>query len=58
MSHVVIRGMIGFIWLVAAIVCGVSGRWQMMGLYLLLAGSFLCSTYVTWKREKDGKRGR
>ena len=44
--------------LVAAIVCGVSGNFPMMGLYLVLAGVFLYSVYATWKKEKDGKGGR
>ena len=51
-------GIIGLIWLVAAIVCGVSGNFPMMGLYLILAGVFLYSVYATWKKEKDGKGGR
>ena len=46
MRHIFIRGIIGLIWLVAAIVCGV------------LAGVFLYSAYATWKKEKDGKGGR
>ncbi len=32
MRHIYIRGMIGLIWLIAAIVCGVSGNFPMMGL--------------------------
>ena len=47
--------MIGLIWLVAAIVCGVSGNVPMMGLYLVLAGVFLYSAYTAWKKDKDGK---
>ena len=58
MRHIYIRGIIGLIWLVAAIVCGVSGSFPMMGLYLVLAGVFLYSVYATWKKEKDGKGGR
>ena len=49
---------LGLIWLIAAIVCGVSGNFPMMGLYLVLAGVFLYSAYATWKKEKDGKGGR
>lgn len=58
MSHVYIRGSIGLIWLIAAIVCGVSGRFPMTGLYMILAAVFLYSAYSAWKREKDGKGGR
>ena len=54
MRHIYIRGIIGLLWLVAAIVCGVSGNFPMMGLYLV----FLYSAYATWKKEKDGKGGR
>ena len=53
MRHIYIRGIIGLIWLVAAIVCGVSGNFPMMGLYLVLAGVFLYSAYAAWKKEKD-----
>lgn len=37
MRHIYIRGIIGLIWLAAAIVCGVSGSFPMMGLYLVSA---------------------
>ena len=58
MRHICIRGMIGLIWLAAAIVSGISGSFQMMGLYLILAGVFLYSAYTAWKKEKDGKGDR
>lgn len=58
MRHVYIRGLIGLIWLAAAIVCGISGRFQMMGLYIVLTIVFLYSAYAAWKKEKDGKGGR
>ena len=58
MRHIYIRGSLGLIWLVAAIVCGVSGNFLMMGLYLVLAGVFLYSAYAAWKKEKDSKGGR
>ena len=38
MRHIYIRGIIGLIWLVAAIVCGISGNFPMMGLYIVLEG--------------------
>ena len=58
MRHIYIRGIIALIWLAAAIVCGVSGNFPMMVIYLVLAGVFLCSAYAAWKKEKDGKGGR
>ncbi len=58
MRHIYIRGMIGLIWLITAIVCGISRNFQMMGLYIILAGVFLYSAYTVWKKEKDDKGGR
>ena len=58
MRHIYIRGSLGLIWLVAAIVCGISGNFPVMGLYIVLAGVFLYSAYAVWKKEKDGKGGR
>ncbi len=58
MRHIYIRGIIGLIWLIAAIVCGVSESFSMMGLYIILAGVFLYCAYAAWKKEKDGRGGR
>ena len=58
MRHAYIRGIIGLIWLAAAIACGISGIFPMMGLYIILAIAFLYSAYTIWKKEKDGKGGR
>ncbi len=58
MRHVYMRGLIGLIWLAAAIVCGISGSFQMMGLYIILAGAFLYSAYTAWKKENNGRGGR
>ena len=55
MRHFYIRGIIGLVWLAAAIVCGISGVFPMTGLYMVLAGAFLYSAYATWKKEKDGQ---
>ena len=41
MRHIYIRGAIGLIWLIAAVICGASGSVPVMGLYLVLAGVFL-----------------
>lgn len=57
MRHVYIRGIIGLIWLTAAIACGVSGNFQMMALYIILGGAFLYFAYVAWKKDKDNKGG-
>ena len=57
MRHIYVRGIIGLIWLIAAIVCGVSESFS-MGLYIILAGVFLYSAYAAWKKEKDGRGGR
>ena len=58
MRHIYVRGIIGLIWLIAAIVCGGSESFSMMGLYIILAGVFLYSAYAAWKKEKDGRGGR
>lgn len=58
MRHIYIRGTIGLIWLIAAIVCGVSGDFQIMGLYIILAFAFLYFAYAAWKKEKDSKGDR
>ncbi len=54
MRHVYIRGIMGLIWLVAAILSGVSGNYPMAALYVLLGGVFLYSAYTTWKKENEG----
>lgn len=58
MRHVYIRGLVGLIWLVVAIVSGISGNFEMTVLYVILGGVFLYSAYATWKKEKDNKGGR
>lgn len=47
MRHVYIRGLVGLIWLVAAIVSGISGNFEMTVLYVILGGVFLYSAYAT-----------
>lgn len=46
MRHVYIRGIMGLIWLAAAIV-SVSSNSQMAVLYIILGGVFLYSAFVT-----------
>ena len=58
MRQIYIRGMRGLIWLITAIICSVSGSFQMTVLYLILAGAFLYSAYAVWKKEKDNKGGK
>ena len=58
MRHVYIRGIVGFIWLAAAVISGVSGNFEMSILYVILGGGFLYSSYDIWKKEKDNKGGK
>ena len=55
MRHVYIRGLVGLILLVAAIVSGISGNFEMTVLYVILGGVFLYSAYATWKKETNHK---
>ncbi|MCI8710856.1 MAG: hypothetical protein HFH23_00965 [Ruminococcus sp.] len=55
MRHVWIRGIMGLIWLGAAVVSGFSGGFETTLLYLVLGGVFFYSAYATWKKEKDDK---
>ncbi len=58
MRHVYMRGIMGLIWLAAAVISGVSGNFQMAALYVILTVAFLYSAYATWKKEKDSRGGR
>ena len=55
MRHVYIRGIMGLIWLAAAIVSGMSGNFEMGTLYTILGGIFLYSAYTMWKKDKKGE---
>ena len=57
MRHVYIRGLLGLIWGVAAVLCGISGRFEMTVLYLVLCGVFLGSAFSVWKKEKGSRGG-
>lgn len=50
--HVYIRIIISFIWLVVAVISGISGKLQNAALYVVLAGLILYSAYAAWKKEK------
>lgn len=54
MRHVLIRGIMGLIWLAAAIISGVSGNLEMSSLYVILGGVFLYSSCTTWKKDYKG----
>lgn len=58
MRHVFIRGLAGLVWLAAAIVSGVSGKFELAVLYVILGGVFLYTAYTTWKNQKKHKGGR
>lgn len=58
MRHIYIRGIVGLIWLAAAIVSGVSGHFEMSAFYIILGGVFWYSAYTTWKKDKDNRGGR
>ncbi len=58
MRHIWMRGMLSFIWLMAAIVSGVSGNLPMTAFYVILGGVFAYSAYAAWEKEKDGKGGK
>lgn len=55
MRHVYMRGIFAFIWLAAAMVCGVSGNPEMAIFYIVIGGVFLYSAYSAWKKEKNGR---
>ena len=58
MRHVVIRGLLGLLWLVAALVSGQSENFEMAAFYVLLGGVFLYSAFTTWKKERYKNGGR
>jgi hypothetical protein len=55
MHHVYIRGILALIWLVVALISGISGNLEMAALYIIIGGLFLYSTYSMWKKEKKNK---
>lgn len=55
MRHVYIRSILALIWLMTAIVSGLSGNLVMAALYVIIGGVFFYSAYSTWKREMNGK---
>ncbi len=58
MRHVYVRGMLGLVWLAAAVVSGLSGKVEMAALYTVMSVAFLYFAYLVWKKEKDKNGGR
>lgn len=56
MRHFYFRLVLGIVWLIAAVVSGVSANIPFAVLYAALGIVFLYSAYSIWKKEKD-KRG-
>ena len=56
MRHFYFRLVLGIVWLIAAVVSGVSANIPFAALYVALGIVFLYSAYSIWKKEKD-KRG-
>ena len=55
MRHIIIRLIVGIVWLIAAVVCCLQENYPFAGLYALLGIAFLLSAYTGWKKKK-GKR--
>lgn len=55
MRHIYIRGILTLIWLIAALISGISGNLEMTMLYIVIGALFLYSTYSIWKKEKKNK---
>jgi len=53
MRHVYIRGMMGLIWMAAAVTTGIFGSFEMAVFYVVLAGVLFYNAYALWKKEKD-----
>ena len=56
MRHFYIRLVIGIVWLIAAIVSGVTANIPLVLLYAMLGIVFLYSAYSTWKKEMRNRR--
>lgn len=55
MRHIIIRGIMGLIWLAAAAAGVMSGNFEMAVLYLILGAAFLYCAYAAWKKEKGDR---
>ena len=56
MRHAYIRGILALIWLVAAVVSGLSGNLEWAGLYVLMGAAFGYSAWASWKKATSDKR--
>lgn len=57
MRHIMIRLIVGIVWLIAAVVCCLQENYPFAELYAVLGIAFLFSSYTGWKKKKD-KRER
>ena len=57
MRHAYIRGILALIWLVAAVVSGLSGNLEWAGLYVLMGAAFGYSAWASRKKTKNDERG-
>lgn len=53
MRHVYFRGIIGLVWLAAAIVSGMPGHFAMAAFQVALGVVFLRASYTLWQKERD-----
>ena len=58
MRHVYIRGILAVIWLAIAVANGISGRFEIAMLYVIICGIFLYSAYRAQQKEQDSKGER
>ena len=56
MRHVYIRGILALVWLVAAVVSGMSGNLEMVVLYVLMGGVFAYTAAQGWRQAKSGRQ--
>lgn len=54
MRHLIFRGVLAVIWVVAAIICGVKGNMEMAALYAILSVVFGYTALTMWKKRKEG----
>ena len=56
MRHCYFRIIIGLVWMIAAVVSGLSGNLSMTALYGVLGLVFVYTAYTIWKKEKTDRR--
>jgi len=55
MRHVYMRGILGVVWMGAAIASLVMGNFSMLGLFGLMSGVYMYSAYNSFKKENAEK---